>query len=185
MCTVVDGAPDWATLADLYHRLARVERHAPGSTDARDLEAAIDLLLEGRLAGTPSTYRRHDAVRRARFLRRQADVKRAAAAARQRRPDVVITTRPTTGDTETVTEPVDRTDPADVVCARETVRLLATRAHASTSTPHQPQVLAGLLADQPNRQIAIGLGVSRSTVDRAIAAVRQEARRLVAEAAAA
>jgi len=178
-------SPDWEAVGQLYEELARIERRSPGCDHAQDLEGAITLLLDGRTSSTAARHRRHDAVRRARFLRQQADRKRAAAALRNAAPLLgiaAIVPSDVSLVEPTPVEPVTTVTPENIVCARETIGELGRpgRGAAGLAAP----VLAGLLADQTPAAISGNLKVSRSTVDRCIAHLRTTTRGLLDEATA-
>jgi hypothetical protein len=177
--------PDWAAIAQLYDRLASVERLRPGSPEAQDLEAAITLLIDGRVTSSASRHRLHDALRRARFLRVQADRKRGPANARLAarvewsRPDGDAFD----GHRSEAAEPVDPLGPEEVVVALETARWLARPCPAGAGR-HAERVLAGLLRQDDAATTAASIGVSRSTVVRCIALLRSEMRDQLESAAA-
>jgi hypothetical protein len=173
--------PHWGPLGELYDELARVERRHPGSDQARDIEDAITLIIEGRTSSTDARHHRYDAVRRARFLRQQATRKRAAVLSRHASRLPVPRARQVNQDAST--DPVGPITPEDIVCARAFVSELAYPGEGAAR--HSRGVLHGLLADQPAPIIAANLGISRSTVDRCIAHLRARARVVIGEAAAA
>ena len=177
--------PDWGVIGQLYDELAAIEERRPGSPRARDLEDAITLLLDGRITSSQPQHRRHDAVRRARFLRRQAARQRPVAMSRLMLP--ASASAPPTDEEEggdRLVESYHQITPEAIVCARETARELG---HPSDRGPgvFAAGVLAGLLADQPASSIAAAQGISRSTVDRCTIQLRLEVNRLLATAAAA
>ncbi|MHB1583064.1 MAG: hypothetical protein ACYCU7_09170 [Acidimicrobiales bacterium] len=186
MGAIAPYVPDWGIVGELQRQLAVVERTRPGSDRARDLEDAITLLLDGRTSSTAPRHRPHDAVRRARFLRRQAARKRPAALARlalpRAHPLVPIEDGEPAG--EGLAEQAYSITPEDVICARETVAELS-RPDARATSAYAGAVLAGLLRDRAPGTIAADLGISRSTVDRCIAQLRLDVRGLVANGAAA
>lgn len=176
-------APDWDAMAELYHDLAIIERYRPGSEQARDVEDAISILLEGRISSTEPRHRGYDAVRRARFLRHQAARQRPIVLARLNLPEAARSPRLDDGAfADRAGEPSHDITPEAVVCARETVWELSRPARRGPGV-HAGVVLAGLLADQPVTVIAADLKISRATVDRCIAQLREHARLLLMVAA--
>jgi hypothetical protein len=174
--------PNWGVIGQLYDELAAIEQRRPGSPRARDVEDAITLLLDGRVTSSHPQHLRHDAVRRARFLRRQADRQRPVAMARLMLP--ASASAPPNDEEEGgdgLAEPYHHITPEAVVCARETV-LECSRPAERGSGVHAAGVLTGLLADQTASSIAADLGISRSTVDRCIAGLRLTVLQLTAAA---
>lgn len=173
--------PDWDVVGELYAELEIVEQVSPGSPRARDLEDAIDLLLDSRTGSRHPNFRRRDAVRRARFLREQAARKRLGAVARGSVPDQVAIVEPA-DDGHREANLIDRIDPltpADVICARDTAHAIARAASKGPQGHHVARVLARLLIESTPATIASELSVSRSTVDRTIRSIRVHAREVL------
>ena len=178
-------APSWNAIAQLYSRLQQAERRCPGSTEARDLEGAITILVEGRMKTSDPRHQQHDAVRRARFLRLQADRKRAPAVARMAaalpRAHRIAHPEPRQGD---IGEPVNTSTPEHVAVARDLVRTVGRR-RSHGAGRHAPEVLVGLLAQEDASVTALAIGISRSTVDRCASILRSDMRQILESADAA
>lgn len=171
------SVPDWDAVADLYEALAREESRRPGSPRAGDLEAAIDLLLAGRITSTKADFHGRDALRRARFLRGQAVQQRPAALARRGCATFARATVRAHGDDDApdLPEPFTTVTPEDIVCACDTARGLAASVARHPRGSHAATVLAGLLDDLTPDSISARLGVSRSSVDRCTRLLRDHA----------